>query len=134
MGSLFGFTNPDIINRYQKEVKDEYYQVGYSVPWLQNMENFKETKEKFGEYPKVNKTVIPDEFKDFTINDVAAQFQPMARLNNSFYNGLAINDKHYSYGQEVYIPESYPNHYYNTNMFSPLFLAMNKEKKSEEEL
>ena len=134
MGSLFGFTNPDIINRYQKEVKDEYYQVGYSVPWLQNMENFKETKEKFGEYPKVNKTVIPDEFKDFTINDVAAQFQPMARLNNSFYNGLAINDKHYSYGQEVYIPESYPNHYYNTNMFSPLFLAMNKEKKPEEEL
>ena len=88
MGSLFGFTNPDIINRYQKEVKDEYYQVGYSVPWLQNMENFKETKEKFGEYPKVNKTVIPDEFKDFTINDVAAQFQPMARLNNSFYNGV----------------------------------------------
>ena len=132
MGSLFGFTNPDIINRYQKEVKDEYYQVGYSVPWLQNMENFKETKEKFGEYPKVNKTVIPDEFKDFTINDVAAQFQPMARLNNSFYNGLSIDDKHYSYGQQVYIPESYPNHYYNTNMYSPLFLAMNKEKKEEE--
>ena len=133
MGSLFGFTNPDIINRYQKEVKDEYYQVGYSVPWLQNMENFKETKEKFGEYPKVNKTVIPDAFNDFTINDVAAQFQPMARLNNSFYNGVT-NDKHYSYGQQVYIPESYPNHYYNTNMFSPLFLAMNKEKKPEEEL
>ena len=56
----------------------------------------------------------------------------MARLNNSFYNGLSINDKHYSYGQQVYIPESYPNHYYNTNMFSPLFLAMNKEKKEEE--
>jgi len=132
--SLFGYTNPDIINRYQKEIKDEYYQVGYSVPWLQNMENYKETKEKFGEYPKVNKTVIPDEFKEFTINDAAAQFQPMAKLNNSFYNGLAIDDKHYSYGQQVYIPESYPNHYYNTNMFSPLFLAMNKEKKPEEEL
>ena len=41
--------------------------------------------------------------------------------------------KHYSYGQQVYIPESYPNHYYNTNMFSPLFLAMNKEKKPEED-
>ena len=34
--------------------------------------------------------------------------------------------------QEVYIPESYPNHYYHTNAFSPLFLAMNKEKKEEE--
>ena len=134
MASLFGYTNPDILSRYPKEIKDEYYQVGYSVPWLQSMENFKETKEKFGEYPKVNKTVIQDEFKDFTINDVAANFQPMARLNNSFYNGLAIDDKHYSYKQQVYIPESYTNHYYNTNMFSPLFLAMNKEKKPEEEL
>jgi hypothetical protein len=132
--SLFGYTNPDIINRYQKEIKDEYYQVGYSVPWLQNMENYKETKEKFGEYPKVNKTVIQNEFNDFPINDIAAQFQPMAKLNNSFYNGLAIDDKHYSYGQQVYIPESYPNHYYNTNMFSPLFLALSKEKKPEEEI
>ncbi len=98
------------------------------------MENFKETKEKFGEYPKVNIKVIPDEFKDFTINDVAANFQPMARLNNSFYNGLAIDDKHYSYKQQVYIPDSYPNHYYNTNMFSPLFLALSKEKKLEEDM
>ena len=29
-------------------IKDEYYKVGYTVPWLQSMENFKETKEKFG--------------------------------------------------------------------------------------
>ena len=134
MASLFGYTNPDILSRYPKEIKDEYYQVGYSVPWLQSMENFKETKEKFGEYPKVNKTVIQNEFNDFPINDVAANFQPMARLNNSFYNGLAIDDKHYSYGQQVYIPESCPNHYYNTNMFSPLFLALSKEKKEEDML
>ena len=64
---------------------------------------------------------MPDEFKDFTVNDFVAQFQPMARLDNSFYNGLSINDKHCSYKQQVYISESYPNHYYNTNMFSPLF-------------
>jgi hypothetical protein len=133
MASLFGYTNPDILSRYPKEIKDEYYQVGYSVPWLQSMENFKETKEKFGEYPKVNKTVIQNEFNDFPINDIAAQFQPMARLNNSFYNGVP-NDKSYLYGQQVYIPDSYPNHYYNTNMFSPLFLAMSKEKKPEEEI
>ena len=132
MASLFGYTNPDILSRHQNEIKDEYYKVGYTVPWLQKMENFEETKEKFGEYPKVNKTVIPDEFKDFTINDAASQFEPMARLNNSFYNGLAIDDKHYSYGQQVYVPESYPNHFYNTNMFSPLFLAMSAEKKEEE--
>ena len=131
--SLFGYTNPDFLSRYPKEIKDEYYQVGYSVPWLQSMENFKETKEKFGEYPKVNKTVIPDEFNDFPINDIAANFQPMARLNNSFYNGVS-NDKTYLYKQQVHIPDSYPNHYYNTNMFSPLFLAMSKEKKEEDML
>ena len=129
--SLFGYTSPDILNRYQNDNNDDSTR-GYQISWVRSMENFKETKEKFGEYPKVNKTIIPDEFKDFTINDIAANFQPMARLNNSFYNGVP-NDKHYSYGQQVYIPESYPNHYYNTNMFSPLFLAMNKEKKPEED-
>ena len=132
MGSLFGYTSPDIINRYQNDNNDDSTR-GYQISWVRSMENFNETKDKFGEYPKVNKTVIPDEFKEFTINDIAANYQPMARLNNSFYNGVP-NDKHYSYGQQVYIPESYPNHYYNTNMFSPLFLAMNKEKKPEEEL
>jgi hypothetical protein len=132
MASLFGYTSPDILNRYQKDNNDDST-TGYQISWVRSMENFKETKEKFGEYPKVNKTVIPDEFKEFTINDIAANFQPMARLNNSFYNGVQ-NDKHYSYGQQVYIPESYPNHYYNTNMFSPLFLAMNKEKKPEEDM
>ena len=49
MASLFGYTNPDILSRHQKEIKDEYYKVGYTVPWLQSMENFKETKEKFQE-------------------------------------------------------------------------------------
>jgi hypothetical protein len=128
--SLFGYTNPDILSRHQKDNNDDSTR-GYTISWLQKMDNFEETKEKFGEHPKVNKMVIPNEFNDFPINDIAANFQPMARLNNSFYNGVP-NDKTYLYKQEVYIPDSYPNHYYNTNMFSPLFLAMNKEKKEEE--
>jgi hypothetical protein len=128
--SLFGYTNPDFLSRRQTETQSDGTNI-YNGSWVKRMENFQETKEKFGEYPKVNKTVIQNEFNDFPINDIAAQFQPMARLNNSFYNGLAIDDKHYSYKQQVYIPESYPNHYYNTNMFSPLFLAMSKEKKEE---
>ena len=131
--SLFGYTNPDFLSRRQTETQSDGTNI-YNGSWVKRMENFQETKEKFGEYPKVNKTVIQNEFNDFPINDIAAQFQPMARLNNSFYNGLAIDDKHYSYGQQVYIPESYPNHFYNTNMFSPLFLAMSKEKKPEEDL
>jgi hypothetical protein len=131
--SLFGYTNPDFLSRRQTETQSDGTNI-YNGSWVKRMENFQETKDKFGEYPKVNKTVIPNEFNDFPINDIAAQFQPMARLNNSFYNGLAIDDKHYSYKQQVYIPESYPNHFYNTNMFSPLFLAMSKEKKPEEDM
>ena len=128
--SLFGYTNPDFLSRRQTETQSDGTNI-YNGSWVKRMENFQETKEKFGEYPKVNKTVIQNEFNDFPINDIAAQFQPMARLNNSFYNGVP-NDKSYLYKQEVYIPDSYPNHYYNTNMFSPLFLAMSKEKKEEE--
>ena len=130
MSSIFGYTNPDVLSRHQKETPSDGTNM-FNGSWVQRMENFKDIKEMLGGYPRVNKTVIPDEFKDFPINDVAAQFQPMARLNNSFYNGVP-NDKTYLYKQEVYIPESYPNHYYNTNMFSPLFLAMSKEKKEEE--
>ena len=130
MSALFGYTNPNIFNRHQQETPSDGTSI-YNSSWIKRMDNFQETKDKFGEYPKVNKTVIPNEFNDFTINSIAANFHPMARLNNSFYNGVPI-DKHYSYKQEVYIPESYPNHYYNTNMFSPLFLAMSKEKKEEE--
>ena len=128
--SLFGYTNPDILSRHQKDNNDDSTR-GYTISWLQKMDNFEETKNIFGEYPKLNKTVITNEFNDFPINDIAANFQPMARLNNSFYNGVP-NDKTYLYKQEVYIPDSYPNHYYNTNMFSPLFLAMNKNKQEEE--
>ena len=45
------------------------------------------------------------------------------RLNASYHNGLIskFNDK--PYGSEVYIPEAYPNHFYNNQQFSPLFLA-----------
>jgi len=117
---LFGYTNPDILNRYPKETQSDGTHM-YNGSWVKRMENFEVIKDKFGEYPKVNKTVIPDKFNDFTINSIAANFKPS--LFNSFYNGLSNDEKHYSYKQQVYIPPSYPSHYYNTNPFSPLYLA-----------
>ncbi len=120
----------NVIQKNQKVMEPICLMVHGSNAW----ENFKETKEKLGEYPKVNKTVTPNEFDDFTINNTAAIFQPMARLNNSFYNGLATDDKHYSDGQQVYISKSYPNHYYNTNTFSPFYLAEMKRKDNNEVL
>ena len=133
MSSLFGYTNPDISKRYPEETKSDGTHM-FNGSWVKRMKKFKETKEKLGEYPKVNKTVTPNEFNDFTINNIAAIFQPLARLNNKFYNGLATDDKHYSYGQQVYIPKSYPNHYHHTNTFSPFYLAEMKRKDNNEVL
>jgi hypothetical protein len=128
---LFGFTSPDIINRYPKETPSDGTNM-YNGSWVKRMENFEETKEKSGGYPRENIKIVPDKFNDFTINSIAANYQPS--LFNSFYNGLATDDKHYSYKQQVYIPESYPNHYYNTNTFSPLYLAeMKRMNKTDNE-
>ena len=129
MASLFGYTNPDFLSRYPKETQSDGTNI-YNGSWVKRMENFQETKDIFGEYPKVNKTVIPNEFNDMTINSIAANFKPS--LFNNFYNGLAKDEKHYSYGQDIYIPPSYPKHLIITNKFSPFYLAeINKKDDNE---
>ena len=129
--SFFGYTNPDVLNRHQKPTPSDSTNI-YNGSWVQRMENFKDLKEMFGEYPRVNKTVIPTEFNDFTTNSIAANYKPQVRLFNNFYNGLAKDENHYSYGQEKYIPPSYPHHFINTNKFSPLYLAeMNRQEKKD---
>ena len=37
---------------------------------------------------------------------------------------LSDNNEEYPYGTQINIPQSFPNHFYNTNKFSPLFLAL----------
>jgi hypothetical protein len=131
--ALFGYTNPDFLNRHQKETQsDGTHQ--FNGSWVKRIENFEETKNKFGEYPKVNKTVIPDKFNEPTINDVAKQFHPVSFLFNGRYNNLSDDKKEYLYRQQVYIPVTYPNHFYNTNPFSPLYLAEMRRNKNNEEL
>ncbi len=51
--SLFGYTNPDIINRYQKEKQDDGTSI-HNFSWVKSMENNEETKDKSIGYPKVN--------------------------------------------------------------------------------
>jgi hypothetical protein len=69
----------------------------------------------------------------FTINSISANYKPEAGLFSNFYNGLSNNEKHYSYGQQVFIPPSLPNQYYNTNTFSPLYLAEMKRQEEKDE-
>jgi hypothetical protein len=98
------------------------------------LENFKETKEKSIGYPKVNIKEIPNDFNEATINDAAKQFNPVSNLFNNFYNGLSDYKKEYLYGHQVYVPEAYPSHYYNTNTFSPAYLAeVRRQNKQDDE-
>jgi hypothetical protein len=106
---LFGYTNPDILNRHPKETPSDGTHM-YHGSLVKRMENFKEIKEMFGDYPRVNKTVIPDKFSDFTINSISANYKPEAGLFSNFCNGLSNDEKRYSYGQHVFIPPSYPQH------------------------
>ena len=132
MSSMFGYTNPDVLSRHQKETQSDGTNI-YNGSLVKRMENFKDFKEMFGDYPRVDKTVIPDKFNDFTSNSVAANFKPEAGLFSNFYNGLAKDEKHYSYGQEKFIPSSYPQHFINTNKFSPIYLAeMRRQEKKDE--
>ena len=87
MSSLFGYTNPDVLSRHQKETPSDGTN-NYNGSFVKRMENFKDFKEIFGDYPKVNKTVIPNEFNDFTINSIAANLKPS--LFNNFYNLLVF--------------------------------------------
>jgi hypothetical protein len=130
---LFGYTNPDILDRLQIETPSDGTHM-FHGSWVQRMENFNEIKEMIGEYPRVNIQAMPEKLNDFTINSISANFKPEAGLFNNFYNGLTKDEKHYSYGQEIYIPPSYPNHFVNTNKFSPLYLAELKKQDNNEML
>ena len=129
---LFGYTNPDILDRLQNETPSDGTHM-FNGSWVQRMENFKEIKEMIGEYPRVNIQAMPEKLNDFTINSISANFKPEAGLFSNFYNGLAKDEKHYSYGQEKFIPLSYPQHFINTNKFSPIYLAeMRRQEKKDE--
>ena len=92
MSSIFGYTNPDVLSRHQKETPSDGTNM-FNGSWVQRMENFKDIKEMLGGYPRVNKTVIPDTFNDFTINSISANFKPEAGLFSNLYNGLSNDEK-----------------------------------------
>jgi hypothetical protein len=56
---LFGYTNPDILNRQQNDTPSDGTHM-FNGSWVQRMENFKEIKEMIGEYPRVNIQLMPE--------------------------------------------------------------------------
>ena len=55
----FGYTNPNILSRHQKEAPSDGSNI-YNSSLAQRMENFKILKDIVGEYPRVNKILMPD--------------------------------------------------------------------------
>ncbi len=85
---------------------------------------YSETKNKFQNlYQPVKAIDHNQNLKEFSIKDIGRIMDGTYRLNASHYNGLRDDKKEYPYGTQVFYPQSFPNHFYNTYKFSPAFLA-----------
>jgi hypothetical protein len=123
-GGLFGFTSYYPETTYKPEEQLKVGQ-GYNVLKANHDEVYNETKNKFQElHQPINEIDQNKPMNDFSINDFGRTMDGTYRLNASYYNGLNDNAKEYPYGTQIHYPQSYPNHYYNTNKFSPVYLAL----------
>jgi len=121
--SLFGYTTYYPTTNIDESKWAKVGQ-GYNLNKVEHEMIYAETKEKFQElYQPIRTSDLTSEIKEFTDNDFSRTMHPTYGLNASYHNGLIskFNDK--PYGTEVYIPVAYPNHFYNNQQFSPLFLA-----------
>ncbi len=123
MARLFGYTSYYPETKY---IPEEWIKAGpgYNVLIPEHQPVYAETKNKFQElYQPIKEVEIPKVLGSFTINDIGRTLDPTYGLNASFYNGLIGKENEKSYAREIFIPQAYPNHYYNTQKFSPVFLA-----------
>jgi len=124
--SLFGFTSyyPETTYKPAEQLKAGQ---GYNVVKADHEPIYYETKSKFQElYQPIKEIDATKQLNPFPINDIGRTFDPTYRINASYYNNLIGKEKEKPYGTEIYIPKSFPNHFYNTQNFSPVFLALNK--------
>ena len=123
-GGLFGFTSYYPETTYIPEEQLKVGQ-GYNVLKADHEPLYSETKNKFQEiYQPIKEIDHNQNLKEFSIKDLGRTMQGSYGLNASHYNGLRDDKKEYPYGTQVFYPQSFPNHYYNTQKFSPVFLAL----------
>ena len=121
--SSFGYTSFMPTTTYNEKEWIKAGQ-GYSVLKADHEPLYAETKEKFQElYQPIRTVDATKDLNDFSQNDYGRTLDGSYRLNASYYSGLIGKMNEKPYGTEVYIPQAYPNHYYNTQKFSPTFLA-----------
>ena len=122
-GGLFGKTSYMPETSYKPE---EWMKVGqgYSVLKADHDDVYKETKDNFQELKQpIKEFDLTKDLKEFPSNDYGRTLDGSYRLNASYYNDLRSKEQEKPYGTEVFYPQSFPNHFYNTQKFSPTFLA-----------
>lgn len=134
-GGLFGYTSfySETQDLNTKEAPKQG--AGYGLLRYETEPNYKQTYDinsKIGYLTQPTKIIEnPENLQPFTINSIASTLQPAYGLNASYYNGLVGQGNDFSYGRELYIPQAYPNHYYNTQKFAPVFKALNSPSYPE---
>jgi len=121
--SLFGYTSYFPTTSID-ESKWGIVGQGYNVNRIEHQPVYAETKDKFQElYQPIRTPDLTQELKDFTDNNFSRTMHPTYGLNANYHNGVIgkVDDK--PYGTEMYYPKAYPNHFFNNNTFSPVFLA-----------
>ncbi len=122
-GGLFGYTSYYPETTYKPEEQIKVGQ-GYNVLKADHEEIYKETKTKFQQLEQpINVIDQNKDMDNFSINDFGRTMHQTFGLNASHYNGLSQNEKEYPYGTQTFYPQSFPNHFYNNNKFSPVYLA-----------
>ena len=121
-----GFTSFIPETTYKQEEQLKIGQ-GYNFLRADHEDVYKETKVKFQELEQpIKEFDATEDLKDFSINDIGRTMNGTYGLNASYYNDLIGQENEKPYGTELYIPQSFPQHYYNTQKFAPSFLALNK--------
>lgn len=102
---------------------------GYGLLKYETEPNYKETKDinsTIGYLTQPTKTIeFNTNLKPFTINDISRTWDGTNGLNASWYHGLRDKTPDFNYGTELYYPKTYPNHFYNTQKFAPIYNALN---------
>jgi len=122
-GGLFVKTNYSPVNPISIGAVNEFTGRGYGLLKPETEQNYKETKrinDKFGYLTQPTKTFIENPLEAFKVNSISTDLHAQYALNASYYNGLIGKQDDFVFKRELYIPPSYPNHYYNTQPNAPV--------------
>jgi hypothetical protein len=122
-GGLFGKTNYSPVNPISIGAVNQFNGAGYGLLKPETEQNYKETKrinDKFGYLTQPTKTFIENPLEAFKINSISTDLHAQYALNASYYNGLIGKQDDFVYNRQLYIPPSYPNHFYNPQKTAPV--------------